>query len=160
MKLPELQQRSLEAIGRFLLKTRYEDGCVVWAAGLTHQGYGRFKVGGKNYRAHRLSYAWANNVEIPAGMLVCHSCDNPKCVYPDHLWLGTDADNNKDARQKGRAVKPPICAKRNRKRALTAEQAAEIKALPRKYKMLDELVAKYQVSRRIVRMARGANYRG
>jgi len=78
-------------------------GCWLWAAG-SSAGYGVFHVKRKVMRAHRVAYILANG-SIPKGLLVCHSCDNPLCVNPDHLWVGTQKDNMKDAREKGRTRK-------------------------------------------------------
>lgn len=64
-------------------------------------GYGRLRVDGKATKAHRRAYELAVG-PIPAGLFVLHRCDNPICVRPDHLWLGTAADNNADMMRKGR----------------------------------------------------------
>lgn len=92
------------------------DGCWYWTAGVNTGGYGRIfikKIGGKKERmlAHRLSFLLYKG-EISQGLLVCHSCDNPLCVNPDHLFLGTQLDNVRDRDNKGRRP-APIGSKNN-----------------------------------------------
>ena len=90
---------------RLYKRTRRTDGCWVWIGAKTN-GYGVICIGGtKTRQAHRVSWELENG-PIPDGMCVCHHCDNPSCVRPDHLFLGTRADNNRDRDAKGRQVAP------------------------------------------------------
>jgi hypothetical protein len=81
------------------------DGCWEWSGSVTEKGYGQFGDGRRpnNVRAHRFSWELANG-PIPDGRIVLHSCDNPPCVNPAHLRLGSDAENTADMIAKGRAA--------------------------------------------------------
>jgi hypothetical protein len=81
------------------------DACWVWSGTLTVSGYG--VVSAERFRklAHRLSWE-LHRGPIPAGVFVCHRCDNPPCCNPDHLFLGSNADNIRDAAKKKRLVIP------------------------------------------------------
>ena len=81
------------------------DECWEWKRGSTVQGYGCFHYGSSSIRAHRFSYQ-QHNGPIKEHDCVCHSCDNPKCVNPAHLWIGTRAENNADKEAKKRGVHP------------------------------------------------------
>jgi hypothetical protein len=83
-----------------------ESGCWRWIAGMRNKRYpyGNIVHKRKTYFAHRFAYELYIG-KIPEGMLVCHHCDNPSCVNPDHLFLGTVKDNTADMLKKGRQVK-------------------------------------------------------
>ena len=78
-----------------------ESGCWIWIAYTDKDGYGTFWKNGMSKRAHRVSYE-LYKTKVPEDMLVCHRCDTPSCVNPDHLFLGTISDNMKDRSIKGR----------------------------------------------------------
>lgn len=92
---------SLEEIFREKYKINEQTGCWEWTAGKNSDGYGNFNYNKKTIRAHRASYLMHKG-EIPKGIMVCHHCDNPPCVNPEHLFLGTAKDNDQDSRTKGR----------------------------------------------------------
>jgi hypothetical protein len=77
------------------------DACWEWRGNRHQQGYGFIKVNPRNLLAHRVSYE-LHVGPIPGGMVVCHQCDNPPCINPAHLRVGTQADNMRESVERGR----------------------------------------------------------
>jgi hypothetical protein len=77
------------------------NNCWEWTASKTGGGYGQFKVNKKPFAAHRWSAQYLAGLSI-TDMVVCHKCDNPKCVNPEHLFVGTQQDNKNDCVNKKR----------------------------------------------------------
>ena len=88
-------------IERFNQKINKTNTCWLWTGAQNSKGYGAMSYNGKVINAHRLSYL-LHKGEIPDKLIVCHTCDTPRCVNPDHLWLGTHTDNNHDMIKKNR----------------------------------------------------------
>lgn len=80
-------------------------GCMVWT-GKTDGGYGVLRIDRRLVRAHRIAWELANGRPVPDGLVVCHTCDNPPCANPDHLFVGTHAENVADMDAKGRRGTP------------------------------------------------------
>ena len=96
-----------DVVDRFWAKVdrRGPDDCWEWQAAERSKGYGAFKVGGHAELAHRVIWTITNG-SIPNSLFVCHHCDNPGCVNPKHLFIGSHSDNMRDAYYKGRIKMP------------------------------------------------------
>jgi hypothetical protein len=105
-----------------------ESGCHIWTASTNLQGYGEFGIvrrpAHKIHAAHRVSWE-LHRGPIPPGMKILHKCDRPRCVNPDHLFIGTQKDNMQDCVTKGR--KNSAKGEKNCKAKLTVEQIQEIR---------------------------------
>jgi hypothetical protein len=114
----------MDALDRFMGYVNKTDSCWNWFGprNVFRGGYGRFNWNYKIYRAHRFSYLLYRG-DIPDGMCVCHKCDNPSCVNPDHLFLGTQAENIRDAKGKNRLA----VGDRNKSTKLTESEIREIR---------------------------------
>jgi hypothetical protein len=131
---------------RFWYYVQKQAGCWLWMGAKVPSGYGRFKFLGSSVPAHRVAYELIKG--NPTGFHVCHKCDNPACVNPDHLFLGTDADNHEDKAKKLRAGK-----------VLTPEQAKRIKQLLiDDYRPLHLIAEEFQVSRKTIQRIKNAQH--
>lgn len=100
-------------------------GCWLWSGGSNNGRYGHLRIGSKFVSAHR--YSWLiHRGEIGRGQVICHHCDVPMCVNPDHLFVGTQADNVADMTAKGRRAS--FSGSANGRAKLTKEQAASIRS--------------------------------
>lgn len=103
---PQREPATLERFWSKVDRSAGLHGCWWWtAAALKPHGYGQFAFGGRSQMAHRVAWMLSYG-PIPDGMQVCHHCDHPRCVRPDHLFLGTNADNIADRMAKGRDSSP------------------------------------------------------
>jgi hypothetical protein len=134
-------------------------GCWLWTGGITELGYGVIGLGRREEgtdKAHRVSWR-LHRGPIPDGMCVCHRCDTPLCVNPDHLFLGTLGDNMRDCVRKARNYVPNMRGSRAPWSRLTEEQVSDI--LTRRLTSL-KFAALYGVSGSAIReIWRGKNWK-
>ena len=124
-----------------------ESGCWIWKGAGNGQGYGRFFYNNRRRMAHVASYEFYRGI-IPKGILVCHKCDNPVCVNPDHLFLGTIYDNNADKVTKGRHACQKAYTNSNAK--LSKDDIIRLVELFNKGYGIEKLVTEFKVSRSTV----------
>jgi len=138
----QLPRLSAFDLARFFAKvnTRGPYECWPWRGAPDVYGYGRFSLRTKTVKAHRVMYALARG-PIGEGKLVCHSCDNPICCNPAHLFLGTTKDNLADAARKGRVSRGEHAPKAK----LLPRQVQEIRAKYAGGFLQDDLAAEYGV---------------
>jgi hypothetical protein len=115
---------------RFHSRIQKTESCWLWNGNKDRHGYGLIVISGhhgRQVRAHRASWVFSNG-SIPEGLFILHRCDNPPCVNPDHLFLGTQADNVKDMCSKGRYVHVKFPGNHFGQK-VTNDQAAKIQTL-------------------------------
>lgn len=115
-----------------LLKARFDTkwkldettGCWLWTASCAGKGYGQIKIPGERVQiyAHRLSYILHKGVDVEKGKHICHTCDTPKCVNPEHLFMGTNHENHMDMKNKGRSTH----GEKNSQAKLTEEKVIQL----------------------------------
>lgn len=130
--------------------------CWVWTKGKTAFGYGQFMIARRATAAHRLAWELTHGA-VPPARCVLHRCDNPPCCNPDHLFLGTRADNNADMVAKGRHRSVTgrftgtrgtqrLCGTQNPHARLTDDGVREIRALRAQGARIREIAARYGVA--------------
>lgn len=118
-----------------------ERGCWIWVGAKDNNGYGRFTVKRKNILAHRLSYLLYYQT-LPSDLFVLHSCDNPSCISPFHLSLGTQLENMQQAKQRNRMALGAKCASTK----LLESEVMEIKSLLREKVSQAEIAKRFNVT--------------
>lgn len=122
-----------------------QESCWLWTASLDGRGYGQFWDGERRYIAHRFAYEWWFSRQL--GELYClHKCDNPKCVNPFHLFVGTQSDNMQDMMSKGRRYQPNVSGENNGRAKLSVENVQEIRISLSLGCSINSLANKYRVS--------------
>jgi len=123
---------------------RAPNGCLEWQGTINDAGYGLIRIHGQYWRAHRVAFHLSQG-PIPDHLHVCHSCDNPRCIEPSHLWLGTNADNTADMDAKGR--RRPSHGEQHFSAKVTEVQVRAIRADPASYR---EIGKRYGISHKAV----------
>lgn len=131
-----MPRKKLDVLSRFNAKVNKTEGCWLWTGAKKTSGYGNFFVNERYVLAHRASWEMVNG-PIQDGLYVCHKCDTPSCVNPDHLFLGTPKDNQRDMYSKGRG---------NRHAKLSHKEVAEIRLMRASGAMLKTIAAKFNTT--------------
>lgn len=141
---------------RFWTKVERVGSCFEWQGKPDKDGYGTFSVRKKVYRAHRFAYFLFHGVD-PGEQLVLHRCDNPRCVNPRHLLLGTQADNIRDMDAKGRGNRVRLRGAQSGRALLSEDDVMEIR---RSDKSFAQLAREKGVSRGCIQhIKQGRNWR-
>lgn len=139
--IPTLTRNNIK---NFQHKVFKKKGCWPWQAYCHEQGYGLIKINGSLYKAHRIAYYLFHNID-PLKLNVLHSCDNPRCCNPTHLFLGTQDDNNQDKMNKGRFI--PNFGENNGMSKVTKEIVNQMRFKKALGATIDELAKEFNVDR-------------
>ena len=135
---------------RFALKTiRAKNNCFVWIGSKDQSGYGHFYDGSKIVKAHRFAYELFKE-KIPNGKFVCHKCDNPPCVNPNHLFIGSHTDNMRDMIKKKRWSNGNRVGELNPCAKLTERKVLKIRSLRHSALTYKSLSKMFNVSKTLV----------
>jgi len=151
--IPQLTEQNKRNFYKKIPTTPTETGCLEWLACRDRDGYGAFGIGGKMFRASRVAYFIYYGAD-PGNLEVCHTCDNPSCVNPECLFLGTSLDNGVDMASKGRAAKGdkngarlhPDRLPRGEAHGCSKLKNSDITAIRADPRILREIAAEYSVS--------------
>ncbi len=135
--------QTLDELFEVAVEKLTESGCWIWMGRLDKYGYGAINWNGKEYKAHRLSYQHFEG-EIPLNHGICHKCDNPSCVNPTHLFVGTQLDNVRDMHAKKRANK--AFGENSSKAILTEANVREIRLMIQQNFTNVEIARKFNIS--------------
>lgn len=142
-------KRSYPTVEELLARTKPSDDCREWAGKRTRSGYGRLTINRIETYAHRAMMVALTGQPIPEGLCVLHSCDNKPCINPNHLRIGTHAENMRDAKERGRYKGPPKgswTGVKNPKSVLTLSQRKQIVSLLRDGKSATEISESFPVT--------------
>ena len=154
----------IERFFKYVQQPLVPNACWNWTGSLNKNGYGRFTFDGARHPAHRFAYSRLRGA-IPTGMVVCHTCDNRRCVNPAHLWIGTQKENMQDCVRKGRLFAQLYpeqwSGEKHGQAKLTNAQVEEIRVRYAQGNIFQrELATEYGVSRsEIGNIVRGENWR-
>ena len=127
------------------------NGCWIWTGARNSTGYGTVQVAGKTRSTHWLSYHLFRG-RVDPGLCICHACDTPACVNPDHLWLGTHRENMRDMTAKGRKRSVQLHGSRSPRSLLNEDAAAIIRTAADAGHSVASIARAFQVSQATVRL--------
>lgn len=143
-------------LDRLLEKREIAGECWLWTGATNNKGYGQIHRSGETALVHRVAYELLKGETPPADMNVLHSCDTPRCFNPEHLRIGTQAENILDIKRSGK--KTGAAGSAHGKAKLSLAQVEYIRSLPNRPGLTKELAARFGMSRRsiwVIRSGRG-----